>query len=241
MFFGGYSARQYWRLDMPINAMARLFGRSPFVPLQLHLDKVADCVEAAISLLYEIAEGNEENIEKAAREISKLEHKADLVKNDIRNNLPRGLFLAIDRGQLLEMLSLQDSIADKGEDIGILMSLRSAKMLKELVEPFNNYLEGNMDAFRKARDVMRELDALIESGFGGAEATRVDQMVEAVAQAEHECDIMQRKLMKQVLDHEDEMSVGDFFVWQRLLHEIAAISNYSEKLANRMRMLLTLK
>ena len=121
------------------------------------------------------------------------------------------------------------------------MSLRSAKMLKELVEPFNNYLEGNMDAFRKARDVMRELDALIESGFGGAEATRVDQMVEAVAQAEHECDIMQRKLMKQVLDHEDEMSVGDFFVWQRLLHEIAAISNYSEKLANRMRMLLTLK
>ena len=226
---------------MPINTMARLFGRSPFVPLQLHLDKVADCVEAAISLLSQIAEGNQENIEEAAREISKLEHKADLVKNDIRNNLPRGLFLAIDRGQLLEMLSLQDSIADKAEDIGILMSLRKAKMLKDIVDPFKEFVEGNRGAFHKAKEVMRELDALIESGFGGTEATRVDQMVDAVAQAEHECDIMQRKLMKQVLDHEDEMSVGDFFVWQRLLHEIAGLSNYSEKLANRVRMLLTLK
>jgi hypothetical protein len=226
---------------MPVNAMARLFGRSPFVPLQLHLDKVADCVEAVFLLLERIREGEVTNVEETAREISKLEHKADLVKNDIRNSLPRGLFLAIDRSQLLEILGLQDSIADKAEDIGILMSLRSAKMLDSLVEPFGEYIKGNKDAFHKARDVMRELDALIESGFGGVEATRVVQMVDAVAKAEHECDIMQRKLMKLVLDHEDELSVGSFFVWQRLLHEIAGISNYSEKLANRIRMLLTLK
>ncbi len=226
---------------MPVNAMARLFGRSPFVPLQLHLDKVADCVEAAFSLLDRIREGEYPNVEETAREISKLEHKADLVKNDIRNNLPRGLFLAIDRGQLLEILSLQDSIADKAEDIGILMSLRSAKMLDSLVQPFGEYIKENKDAFHKARDVMRELDALIESGFGGIEATRVVEMVDAVAESEHNCDIMQRKLMKLVLDHEDELSVGHFFVWQRLLHEIAGISNYSEKLANRVRMLLTLK
>ncbi len=226
---------------MPVNAMARLFGRSPFVPLQLHLDKVADCVEAVFALLERIREGEVSNVEETAREISKLEHKADLVKNDIRNSLPRGLFLAIDRSQLLEILGLQDSIADKAEDIGILMSLRSAKMLDSLVEPFGEYIKGNKDAFHKARDVMRELDALIESGFGGVEATRVVQMVDAVAESEHNCDIMQRKLMKQVLDHEDELSVGNFFVWQRLLHEIAGISNYSEKLANRIRMLLTLK
>ena len=226
---------------MPVNAMTRLFGRSPFVPLQLHLDKVADCVEAAFSLLERIREGEDPNVEETASEISKLEHKADLVKNDIRNNLPRGLFLAIDRGQLLEILGLQDSIADKAEDIGILMSLRSAKMLDSLVEPFGEYVKENKDAFHKARDVMRELDALIESGFGGVEATRVVEMVDGVAEAEHNCDIMQRKLMKLVLDHEDELSVGHFFVWQRLLHEIAGISNYSEKLANRVRMLLTLK
>jgi hypothetical protein len=226
---------------MPVNAMARLFGRSPFVPLQLHLDKISDCVEAAVTLLEDIRGGDTSNIGEKARAISKLEHKADLVKNDIRNNLPRGLFMAIDRGQLLEILSLQDSIADKGEDIAVLMSIRPVKVLETLSEPLKNYIDGNLKAFHKLKEVMRELDSLIESGFGGAEANRVNDMIEDVAIAEHECDIMQRKLMKSVLDHEDELTVGDFFVWQRLLHEIAGISNYSEKLANRIRMLLTLK
>ncbi len=226
---------------MPVNAMARLFGRSPFVPLQLHLDKISDCVEASVALLEKIRSGESQDVVEEAREISKLEHKADLVKNDIRNNLPRGLFMAIDRSQLLEILSLQDSIADKGEDIAVLMSIRPVKVLDNLRDPLKEYIDGNLGAFHKVKEVMRELDVLIESGFGGAEANRVNDMIEGVAIAEHECDIMQRKLMKSVLDHEDELSVGDFFVWQRLLHEIAGISNYSEKLANRVRMLLTLK
>ena len=226
---------------MPVNAMARLFGRSPFVPLQLHLDKISDCVEAAAALLEKIRTGDTSTVSEDARAISKLEHKADLVKNDIRNNLPRGLFMAIDRSQLLEILSLQDSIADKGEDIAVLMSIRPVKVLDNLRDPLKEYIDGNLGAFHKVKEVMRELDVLIESGFGGAEANRVNDMIEGVAIAEHECDIMQRKLMKSVLDHEDELSVGDFFVWQRLLHEIAGISNYSEKLANRVRMLLTLK
>lgn len=226
---------------MPVNAMARLFGKSPFVPLQLHLDKISDCIEASVTLLTRICNGDTSNIGEEARAISKLEHKADLVKNDIRNNLPRGLFMAMDRGQLLEILSLQDAIADQGEDIAVLMSIRPVKMLDALDEPLKEYINGNLDAFHKVKNVMRELDALIESGFGGVEADRVNVMVEEVAHAEHECDIMQRKLMKQVLEHENELSVGDFFIWQRLLHEIAGISNLSEKLANRVRMLLTLK
>ena len=226
---------------MPVNAMAKLFGKSPFVPLQLHLDRISDCVEASVVLLTHICNGDISTIGEEARAISKLEHKADLVKNDIRNNLPRGLFMAMDRGQLLEILSLQDAIADQGEDIAVLMSIRPVKILDALNVPLKEYIDGNLDAFHKVKNVMRELDALIESGFGGVEASRVDVMVEEVAHAEHECDIMQRKLMKQVLDHETELSVGDFFIWQRLLIEIAGISNLSEKLANRVRMLLTLK
>ena len=167
---------------MAIQAMAKLFGKSPFVPLQLHLDKVADCVEAVVVLLEEISGETAKDVGESARAISKLEHKADLVKNDIRNNLPRGLFMAIDRSQLLEILSLQDSIADRAEDTAVLMSIRPVKMLSDLREPFKDYLDTNVDAFHKARDVMKELDTLIESGFGGAEASRVDEMVNLVAE-----------------------------------------------------------
>ena len=149
--------------------------------------------------------------------------------------------MAIDRGQLLEILSLQDSIADKAEDVAVLMSIRTVNMLDDLKLPFIEYVEGNADAFYKARDVIRELDALIESGFGGVEAARVDAMISDVAEAEHSCDIMQRTLLRSVLDLEDDLSKGDFFIWQRLILETAGISNQSEKLVNRIRMLLTLK
>lgn len=226
---------------MPVNAMARLFGRSPFVPLQLHLDKISACVDASVRLLERICAGEEFDINAEARAVSLLEHKADLVKNDIRNNLPRGLFMAIDRGQLLEILSLQDSIADKSEDIAVLMSIRPVKVIADLSKDLKAYIDENVSAFKNVLEVMRELDALIESGFGGKEANRVDKMIDAVAHAEHECDIMQRKLMRNVLEHENELSMGDFFIWQRLLIDIAGISNQSEKLANRVRMLLTLK
>ena len=149
--------------------------------------------------------------------------------------------MAIERGQLLEILSLQDSIADKSEDIAVLMSIRPVKVISGLSVDLKAYIEGNVRAFQNVLQVMRELDALIESGFGGTEASRVDKMIDEVAHAEHECDIMQRQLMRNVLEHEDELSKGDFFVWQRLLLDIAGISNQSEKLANRVRMLLTLK
>ena len=171
--------------------MAKLFGKSPFVPLQLHLDKISDCVEAVGVLLEKIRTSEEFDIGEEARVISKLEHKADLVKNDIRNNLPRGLFMAIDRGQLLEIVSLQDSIADQAEDIAVLMSIRPIKIISDLSEQLKEYIDGNLNAFYKVKDVMRELDALIESGFGGTEANRVNAMIEEVAIAEHEC----------VLDH----------------------------------------
>ncbi len=226
---------------MSVRTMARLFGRSPFVPLQLHLEKVADCVQQVVDLLNHLPNLDAEAIGQASRRISKLEHKADLVKNDIRNNLPRGLFMAIDRGQLLEILSLQDSIADRAEDIGILLSLKCIPIPESIAEKFNDYVAGNESTFHKARSVMEELDDLIESGFGGAEAGRVDGMIDDVAEMEHTVDIQQRDLMREIFALEDDLSIGEFYTWMRLLHEVAALSNLSEKLANRVRMLLTLK
>ena len=100
-----------------------LFVRSPFAPLQSHMEKVASCVQK-VDELYEAYINREyKRMKKLAKDISELEHSADLTKNEIRNNLPSGLFLAVNRGDLLEILALQDTIYDKTEDIGILMNL----------------------------------------------------------------------------------------------------------------------
>ena len=77
--------------------IARLFGKSPFAPLQTHMNKVANCMEKLTKVFECLASGETEKIERYVEDLSALEHEADLTKNDIRNHLPKSLFMPIDR------------------------------------------------------------------------------------------------------------------------------------------------
>ncbi len=224
-----------------MRTIAKLFGRSPFVPLQTHMDRVAQCMDRIPDIFEASKAGDRQRVEELAAEISKLEHKADVVKNDIRNHLPKGMFLPVDRGNLLEILSIQDDIADKAENIGVLLTLKPLQMVGEFKSDFKAFLHKNIEAFESAQAVIQQLDELLESGFGGAEAQKVNEMVEDVALKEHEADLIQRQLLKGLYANEDKLSHGSFDLWSRVFREVAQLSNLSEKLANRVRMTLELK
>lgn len=219
----------------------KLFGHSPFTPLQAHMNSIAACVHKLPELFAALREGDRAKIEEISSQISKLEHKADLTKNDIRNHLPKSVYLPIDRSQLLEIVTLQDSIADKAEDIGILLTLKPLEILEEFSETFDKFLETNIVAFDQARSIIMELHELLESSFGGKEAEKVRDMVSRVARKEHEVDLIQRELLKKMIEAEDKMTYTTFFLWQRIAVALADISNLSEKLAWRVRRTLELK
>ena len=104
--------------------IARLFGKSPFAPLQSHMKKVALCIERFSDIFKALCQnGYGEDRKTSVADLSRMEHEADLTKNDIRNHLPKSLFLPIDSAQFLEILSVQDSIADKAEECAILLTL----------------------------------------------------------------------------------------------------------------------
>lgn len=218
-----------------------LFGRSPFAPLQKHMEKVDQCIQEVKALFEALEKKDYTLVEQIAEKISQLEHQADLVKNDIRNHLPTSLYLPIDRGNLLEILGIQDNIADKAEDIGVLLSLKHIVILDRFKNDFWDFLNKNLESFSATRKVIQEMHELLESSFGGSEAEKVRRMVEDVAFKEHEADLLQRKLLKSMLSAENEMSFTTFFLWQKIFETVGAISNLSEKLANRVRMTLDLK
>jgi len=218
-----------------------LFGKSPFAPLQKHMDIVSLCIQKLKDYFIAFTDNDFEKMEEIAKEISKMEHKADQTKNDIRNHLPKTLFLPIDRSHLLEILSLQDSIADQTEDIVVLMGFKKIEMIDAFKDPFHKFLQKNLESFEGARLVMNELHELLETSFGGVEAQKVRSMVENIAHLEHEADLLQRDLLKMLFQFEDKMSYATFFLWQKVFSEIASISNLSEKLGNRIRMTLDLK
>jgi predicted phosphate transport protein (TIGR00153 family) len=142
---------------------------------------------------------------------------------------------------LLEILSLQDTLADKAEDIGVLMTLKNLEPLKGIRKELKMFLDKNLEAVRHAHKIIQEIDELLESSFGGKEAEKVRTMVEEVAYMEHEADVLQRNLLKKLYDMDDLLPYTSFTLWINVLQAIASLGNNSEKLANRVRMLLDIK
>ncbi len=212
-----------------------VFGRSPFVPLQMHMEKVVECVEQVPIIIEVYRQGDSEKVESIADKISKLEHKADLIKHDIRNSLPRGLFMPVDRSKLLKILSLQDGIANRAEDAAVLLTFKQAKVFEGFEAAFDIFLENCLATFNLSRNIIELLDELLETGFGGIEANKVNELIDKVALKEHEADVSQKELVRLLLAHEDRISYGDFFLWTRVIQQISGIADRSDKLAATIR------
>ncbi len=221
--------------------IARLFGKSPFAPLQTHMKRVNDCMGKLSAIIEALPKQDLEKTEKLSKELSELEHEADLSKNDIRNHLPKSLFLPMDRSHFLDILSIQDSIADKAEDIGILLSMKTLSSYPDFRLEFEAFYKKNAEVFTHAKKIIEEIDELLESSFGGIEAEKVKNMVEQTAYKEHEAQLMQRQLLKKLFCKEESLSHGSFYLWLRVVEEIGSLSHLSERLANRIRMILELK
>ena len=107
-----------------MRTIAKLFGRSPFRALEGHMSVVKECLDRIRPLFDALYINNQEGIKSVSKEIMSLEHKADDIKKKIRDTLPWGLFLPVDRRDILNLLSAQDSIADNVEDIAVLLRIR---------------------------------------------------------------------------------------------------------------------
>ncbi|NGX48293.1 MAG: hypothetical protein K1000chlam3_01684 [Chlamydiae bacterium] len=221
--------------------IARLFGKSPFAPLQSHMNKVATCVEKLTKIIESLARQETKKIQRLVEDLSQLEHEADLTKNDIRNHLPKSLFMPIDRGHFLEILAIQDSIADMSEDIGITLSLRPLDNYEWLQVELKELFFKSTDVFWDAKRIIEEIDELLESAFGGIEAEKVKTMVEEAAYKEHQTQNLKRVLLKKLFTEGEKLSPPAFYHWFRLIEDIGALAQRSEKLANRIRMVLELK
>ncbi|MDP6058916.1 MAG: DUF47 family protein, partial [Pirellulaceae bacterium] len=107
-----------------MSTIGKLLGRSPFNLLQRHMEQVAKCIAKMSELLDSFEAGDWELVETLATEVSRLEHEADQIKDDIRNQLLRRFFMPINRSHVLEILSIQDGLADAAENVAVLLTIK---------------------------------------------------------------------------------------------------------------------
>ena len=224
-----------------MRTLAKLFAKSPFAPLQKHMQDVNECVKKVKEIFEALEENDSKSVSRISIEISKLEAIADTTKNELRNHLPGGLFMPVSKAALLEILSLQDDIADDCEDIGILLTLKDLTLKDIFKDDFKSFLNKNFETYELVKEIIDEFDNLLETSFTGREAEKVRSMVSNVALKEHETDLTQRKLLKNLFSNEDQFTHAEFQLWLLILREIRTLSNTSEKLAHRIRNLLDLE
>ncbi len=220
------------------NPLLKLFGQSPIKPLQEHMRVVVRCAAEVPGLFEALCAGDDKKIQGIRDEIFTLENDADEIKNRLRSHLPKSMFMPVDRGDVLEILDLQDSIADTAQDIAGMLMVRRPTVLDPIREPLMVLTQRCLDACSQMAKIMEELDELLETGFRGRESTKVVAMIDELNRIETETDQKAIDLLHKLFEHEADIDPVSLMVWHRLIRWIGDLANYSEKVGNRLRLLL---
>ncbi|MCP4904864.1 MAG: TIGR00153 family protein [bacterium] len=220
-----------------MSLIANLFGRSPIRPMQVHMKAAADCARVIPSLLEAMAAGDLAAIDRARTTINELEHQADELKHEIRIHLPKRLFMAVERHDMLEILDSQDSIADVAQDVAEMAAFRQMKTPSALREPLAALANSALATCGQSESVVNELDELIETGFGRHEVARVEEMISRLNDLESEADERGEEALKALFSIEDEIGVGSYY-WYQIINWIGDIADYAERTGNRIRLLI---
>ncbi len=220
------------------STLTSLFGRSPFKPMQEHISVVRQCAAQVPDLFEALAAGDQEKVTATKDRIFQLEGEADKIKNDLRAHLPKSLLLPVDRRDLLEVLDMQDSIADTAQDIAGLLFERPMEVPDNLRDPLLALTRRCVDACDQAVMIIGELDELVETGFRGRESEKVAEMVTELNKIETDTDQMGTELVRRLFAQEDEMKPVSVMFWYELIQWIGDLADYAEKVGNRLRLLL---
>ena len=216
-----------------------LFRKSPFEPFRCHMDSVLECVDLVRPMFEAVRNGRYDELEELAKKVFKVEHQADLIKDEIRQTIPKRFFLPVYRGDLLGYLKGQDDMADSVEDIAALLTMKRLPLPGPLVQPALEYVNKVVEVCQQARAISDHLPTLVEGDMAGEEAEHALKLVADLEYAEWEADRFQQQLSKQLFAQEDGMKPTDVMLWFRIFGELGQLANFAEKTGDRLRRMLS--
>jgi predicted phosphate transport protein (TIGR00153 family) len=220
------------------NTFSRLFGQSPFTALQEHMRVVLECAREVQPLIEALATGDQIRVTELKDRIFEREAEADRIKHELRAHLPKSLFMPVDRRDLLEVLMLQDTIANVAQDIAGLLVERKMSIPDFLRDPLIELTARCLDTVEHAAKVIGELDELLAIGFRGREVERVDEMLSQLNVIEDETDELGIALARALFDHEDDLKPVSVMMWYQIIEWIGDLADYAEKVGDHLRLLI---
>ncbi|UTW09699.1 TIGR00153 family protein [Pseudomonas benzenivorans] len=223
---------------MPVNPFVSLFGRSPIGPMQQHIAKAHECAANLVPFFEAVMAEDWAKVEQVQQDMARLEHEADKLKKSVRLHLPKSLFLPVPRSDLLELLSVQDKVANRAKDIAGLMLGREMMIPQALQPIMRSYVQRTVDASAQALKAMNELDELLETGFAGREAVLVETLIEELGVIEQDTDSLQIDVRRQLFKLEKELPPVDVMFLYQIIDWIGDVADRAQRVGNRLEQLL---
>jgi predicted phosphate transport protein (TIGR00153 family) len=137
------------------NYITKIFGKSPVGPIQEHMDTCYRCAKELIPFFQCVVDTDWEGVDVRRNNIVELENAADELKAQLRSQLPKSLLMPVPRQDLLELLLVQDRIANRARDISGIVIGRKMQIPTAIEGQFLAFVSRNVDAAKKATSFMQ--------------------------------------------------------------------------------------
>ena len=172
-------------------------------------------------------------------QIEALENEADDLKKEIRLHMPTSLFMPVPREDLLELLLVQDRIANRTRDVSGIIMGRKMEIPDVIAERFIAFVESNIAAAKQARKSVRELDELFTAGFKGAEVDLLSELIEELDGIETYTDTQQTKIRSALFEVEKTLDPIDAIFLYEVIEITGEIADMAERVGRRLELLLS--
>ena len=222
-----------------MRSILSMFSKSPFKPLGSHMDKVRACVDQIEPLFKALSKEDYDEVDKISELIVKLEHEADKIKDDIRTHMKQTVFLPVDKKDFMHLLSAQDDIADAVEDLAVLLRIKNLNVPEVIRGSLDELVDHVIKTACSGCDLILELEALLESSFGGAEAEKVEKATQVLGTLEWEADRKQFQLAQKLFSLDSQINAPDLLLWNEVIKKLGAVADKTEQIGKTLRIFLS--
>ncbi len=205
-----------------------ILADSPFSGLQEHMS-LGNQATAELEKFLNAASQSDWNTAAECREkIVHLENQADDIKNTIRNNLPKSLFMSVSRKDLLDLVFTMDGIPNSAKDISGVMIGRRMELPKEVAEDFMSCSKAAIKAANQASDAIRKVDDMQKRGFGSQDAAVLSELVIELERIEKENDELEIALRNKFFEYEKQYDPVEVMFFYDVINKIGSLADISQ-------------
>lgn len=220
------------------NPFLQMFARSPFKPMQEHIAKAQECAVELIPFIDAVIANDWNEAATIQNRIAVLEGEADAMKKEIRQHLPKSIFLPVPRTDLLEVVRMQDKIANRAKDIAGLMLGRQMALPELIQTDMQALLRASLKTSEQALTALKELDELVNSGFGGREIDVIEKMLTELDKLEHSSDEAEREIRAKLFSIEKELHPVDVMFLYQIITWVGDLANRAQQVGSRLQLLV---